>query len=209
MTESRRRSQRISRTELIRESREILQGCGVGNHARSAFIREISTEVVGLQRPIFLQLQPKLLPHDTEAWDNAFCVVLRFLKRYKLAFTLATIGVEAGEQARDDGTKFTLAGLLSNRQPRLPFPERVLQSEYGDSKYANPILKEPQSPWEHPKHLIGYTTLPQKEGPSGLAAGAKPSFTTPVSAKGDVSGSDSDDDFSSDFHVDEVIPPRK
>jgi hypothetical protein len=204
MKESRLRGQRISRTELIRESRETLQRFGVGNHSRAAFIRKISSEVVGSTEPIFVQLQPKLLPHDTDAWANAFSVVFEFLKRNKMTLTLETVEVEAGDEVKGQRTKFYLPTLVSQQPPPVSFTERVLQSQFGDGQFANPILKEPPSPRQSPKHLIDFSVLPKRSPASPVPSG-KPDFTTPI----DEGGSLSDEGFSSDFHIDDVISPRK
>jgi hypothetical protein len=184
------RGQKISRTDLIRESRETLQRAGVGNHSRAAFIREITSEVVPSDQPIFVQLQPKLLPHDTEAWANAFSVACQFLTVHKLALTLETCQVEAPDVVRDQGTFFAFHRLLTKRPPKLSFPDRVSQSQFAGTEPGSPASQGSPSPRQSPS----------------FRKGSKPGFGTPVD---DGEFSASEDDFSSDFHIDDILPPRK
>jgi hypothetical protein len=197
----------------MNEARETLQRAGVGNHSRAAYIRGISSVITGRRAPIFVQLQPKLLPHDTEAWENAFSVVCQYLIIHKLALTLETCRIEAHDLVRDQGTVYSCSRLLTTRPPRLGFAQRVKESRLVDNQFANPVVEEEsyqsqtETQSQSPTHLIDLAALPKKDEPAtppSFAGAAKRSFTTPVDEL-----SDPEDDFSSDFHIDDIIPPRK
>jgi hypothetical protein len=212
MSGSQLRGQRISRTNLICESRETLQRFGVGNHSRAAFVRKVASEVVGSKASIFIPLQPKFLDHATDAWESAFWVALDFLKRRKMSLTLETIRVEAGDEFLGEGKHFSLATLLSKRPPLLSFTERVLQSQFGDAQFADPRLRQGESRQQSPKHSPDSTALAKKTGAvSPGAGGGKPDFTTPFGDGTDDERDlgDTEEEFSSDFHIDEVLHTRK
>lgn len=101
------RGQRISRSDLIKEARGVLKEAGVGNNSRAKYIRMISEEVVGSDKPIFCQLQPNLKPHESQAWLSAFALVFQYLAENKLVETRHTIETEfgQGEVLEDIGTQ--------------------------------------------------------------------------------------------------------
>ena len=96
-TKARLRGQRISRQELIEESREVLEDKGVANNIRAKFITEIAKVVTGSDEPLYAQLQPKIIQHDSEAWIKAFILVFQYLKDYELPVTVSAMECEFGQ----------------------------------------------------------------------------------------------------------------
>jgi hypothetical protein len=131
------RGQRISRTELIQECRDALSWAGADNHWQAVYFRRLAAEVVGLDNPVFVKLQPRVHGGAPPAWSRAYAVALGFLLRHRLALSAETIALEgfrAAPDAAEPAPPFPdVAGALS---PRLPFPHRVAA-----------LLSLPPPPW--------------------------------------------------------------
>lgn len=131
------RGQRISRPELIKESRAVLEDKGVGNNSRAKFITEVSKLVVGSQDIVYAQLQPKIIQHqESDAWVKAYALVFKFLRDYKCGETMGAIQEEFQQGQlpmelqgdRSGNSSRQLTSLLSRRsEKKAPFKGRVRQ----------------------------------------------------------------------------------
>ena len=127
------RGQRISRTELIAESRRVLAEAGVGNNSRARFLSEVSGLVVGSTNPSFLQLQPTISQHDSDAWLRAYELVFRFLRENGLKATIGAVESEFGQgplpqiltDGEDTGYASEFDSLLACIPRKLPFRQKV------------------------------------------------------------------------------------
>ena len=160
--ERRLRGQRISREELIEESRKTLEEAGVANNARAKFIKEVSKEVVGSRDPLYAQLQPKIIQHDSQAWIKAFALMFQYLNDNNLTETVSTIEVEFGQgplpdeiledQGVDSDKEFN--DLLAGIPKKTTFRVRV--KEYFDRIERS---KPQPKPKVHPKRKTPKKTL--------------------------------------------------
>jgi hypothetical protein len=89
------RGQRISRRDLILESKERLKECGVDNRQHAYYSRLLAEAVVGNPNPLFAQRQPKKPKSaETVAWKEAYAIAIQFLKDFQLNETLTALKVE-------------------------------------------------------------------------------------------------------------------
>lgn len=144
------RGQRISRQELIEESRRVLDEAGVANNARAKFVTEIARIVVGSTEPIYTQLQPKIIQHDTQAWVKAFALMFQYLNDHNLTETIAAIEAEFGQgplpnevledQGIDSDTQMN--ELLAGIPKETPFRARVL--EFMERNAKPKVIQKPK-----------------------------------------------------------------
>jgi hypothetical protein len=89
------RGQRISRRDLVLESKQRLKECGVDNRQHAYYSRLLAESVVGNPNALFAQRQPKK-PKSEEnvAWREAYAIAIQFLKDFDLHETLGTVKVE-------------------------------------------------------------------------------------------------------------------
>ena len=170
MMNRRLRGQRISRQELIEESRKVLDAAGVANNARAKFVTEIARIIVGTPEPIYTQLQPKIIQHDTQAWIKAFALMFQYLNDHNLTETIAAIEAEFGQgplpnevledQGIDSNRQFN--ELLAGIPKKMPFKARVLEFMERTEK-PKPV----QKPKLQPKRKT-----PKKESPKGAQRSA-------------------------------------
>lgn len=131
---SRTRGQRISRPELIRDSRAALIQAGVGNHSRALFVSEISRDVVGSEHPAYAQLQPHIKKRDTEAWERAYVIVNQYLALHNLKITLDTTTIETRvpppkPSLEDSTADEQLGDLLDSAPPKLRVKDRIAKAK--------------------------------------------------------------------------------
>jgi hypothetical protein len=89
------RGQRISRRDLILESKQRLTECGVDNRQHAYYSRLLAEAVTGNPNPLFAQRQPKKPKSaETVAWKEAYAIAIQFLKDFALNETLTTLKVE-------------------------------------------------------------------------------------------------------------------
>jgi hypothetical protein len=131
---TRNRGQRITRPELIRDSRAALIQAGVGNHARAQFVFEISKVVIGSDPHVYAQLQPHIRKHETEAWQRAYFIVYQYLTDHKFDITLKTTRFERqadlpSEPQDDLSADEQLGGLLESAPGKMPVKERIAKAK--------------------------------------------------------------------------------
>jgi hypothetical protein len=89
------RGQRISRRDLVLESKQCLKECGVDNRQHAYYSRLLAEAVVGNPNPLFAQRQPKKPKSaETVAWKEAYAIAIQFLKDFDLNETLTTVKAE-------------------------------------------------------------------------------------------------------------------
>jgi hypothetical protein len=215
---ARRRGQRISRSDLIRDSRSALIQAGVGDHTRARFIRLVSEEVVGSRNPHYSQLQPRIVPHPrNRAWDLAYALIYQYLTEHNLSVTLETTTVETGAAApasvRSDSTaEDQLSDLLDSAPPKVPVAERIVQAkraaEAAKRKAAGQSgakVEKPAGEKETPKK----PSTPVKKKPLQKRPTGKQSeqslkvVVSPPARKGQ-----GDDSEASDFIIEDIRAPK-
>jgi hypothetical protein len=98
------------------------------------YFRRLATEVVGLDNPVFVKLQPRIHKAAAPAWASAYAIVLDFLARYGLALATETVALEGFQTIPEPAGPFP--DVLGAMAPRLPFPHRVAA-----------LLNLPAPPW--------------------------------------------------------------
>jgi hypothetical protein len=135
----RSRAQRISRSDLVRDSRSALIQAGVGDHTRARFIRLVSSEVVGSRHPLYAQLQPHVIPHrGNRAWDRAYAMIFQYLTEHGLDVTLETTSVETNQAppksfASDSTADEQFDELMEFAPPKSTVAERIAKSRKPNS----------------------------------------------------------------------------
>jgi hypothetical protein len=216
---ARLRGQRISRAELIAESREVLNAAGVRNHSRALLLSLASGEVIASGDPQFAQLQPHVVKRDSAAWVRAFALVTQFLAERQLKVTLDTADVEhrEGTAAVSDSSssaEVQLTGLLEGAPPKRSLQEKIS----GGDRKPRTVATPPPAPVEKeepPKRkgaatrkaaatakgkARGGTATPQKENKAGVV------FISSPSKQQDIP---SDSELQSDFVIEEIRPREK
>jgi hypothetical protein len=132
---SRVHGQRISRPELVLESRAYLERAGVANNLRAEFISHVARLVVKNPNPLFAQHQPATAESQLTAlyWADAYDLVARFLSDNKLAFTRGTADTELPafvgrlgySTSGPSSEPHQLQDLVSSSDGGKDFPERV------------------------------------------------------------------------------------
>ena len=150
------RGQRISRAELIAESRAVLAEAGVGNNSRARFLSEVSGLVVKSDNPSFIQLQPTISQHDSDAWLRAYELVFRFLRENGLKETLGAVENEFAQgplprvltDNKDTGYQRDFDSLLACIPKKLPFKQKVRDwmREMRNAKTNKPAPPVPEVP---------------------------------------------------------------
>jgi hypothetical protein len=216
---ARLRGQRISRAELIAESREVLNGAGVRNHSRALLLSLASSDVIASGDPLFAQLQPHVVKRDSEAWVRAFGLVTQFLAERGLKVTLDTADVEhrQGPHAVSESSssaEVQLTGLLDAAPPKRSIQEKIAGTDRKPRTVATPP-PAPVEKEEPPKRKgaaarkgaasakgkpRGGTTTPQKESKGGVVF---------ISSPGKQQDIPSDSELQSDFVIEEIRPREK
>jgi hypothetical protein len=93
---SRVHGQRISRDDLVTETRAELNRVGVTSHLRAQYISSVATVVVENPNPLFAPHQPKVqvLNLEIRSWADAYRLAAQFLDENKLQLTRTTADVE-------------------------------------------------------------------------------------------------------------------
>jgi hypothetical protein len=215
---ARLRGQRISRAELITESREVLNAAGVRNHSRALLLSLASTEVIASGDPQFAQLQPHVVKRDSAAWVRAFALVTQFLAERQLKVTLDTADIEHREAAAAVGdssssAEVQLTGLLEGAPPKRSLQEKIASTDRKLPAAATP--PPPAEKEEPPKRkgaagrrgaaaakgkARGVTSTPPKDGKGGVVF---------ISSPGKHQDIPSDSELQSDFVIEEIRPKEK
>lgn len=88
------KKQVISREDLIKQSQDVLKQKGVENHSKAQYANEISKILIKNNNHIFFQQQPNVTAPKNKAWDEAFLIVLSYLKQLKLDYTVECLNRE-------------------------------------------------------------------------------------------------------------------
>jgi hypothetical protein len=129
-----RRPPRLSESELIEESHQVLTAAGVRNHLRAQFVHGLSQAVIGNPSPRLNHLQAKLLPATTIAWKRAYQIVLQFLDQNNLVCTKSAFEAESPNTKRELVVSVTpdiLRSLVKPRELRLVGRENVRPATSG------------------------------------------------------------------------------
>lgn len=89
---SRRFPRQPGREELFRKTNDRLEKCGIPKHTQANYSYQIARYVVG--NSDFEGIQPKIKVRKSQAWTQAFYLVLSFLKEYQMDLTSKTIKIE-------------------------------------------------------------------------------------------------------------------
>jgi hypothetical protein len=166
---ARLRGQRISRDELIRESRDVLKNAGVRHHSRALLLSWASAEVITSDNPAFRQLQPQVLKRDSTPWVRAYAIVSQFLKEHGLAITLATAATENGGALPEvfdaaSSADSQLSGIIETAPPKRTIGQIVARTQTTPPRQRPALLDLPeinlrrdQSP--SPRSILDYDAL--------------------------------------------------
>jgi hypothetical protein len=194
------RGQRISKAELIRESREVLDKAGVRRHSRAEFLKLVSAAVHESDNPLFLKLKPTVHSQNSNAWTLSYSFILQYLTQFNLNSTLETF-------ERESQTPITPAELedpLAHIPPAIPFKDRVdaLAPRFKrPPRSPSPRAakkRKPRTPLQKRPTKPASTTPRQSTVRSPVLKVTSPSRSRPT-------------DFDIDFVVEEIIekPKRK
>jgi hypothetical protein len=219
------RGQRISRNELIQESRDVLKNSGVRYHSRALLLSLATSEVISSEDPAFQQLHPRILERNTTPWVNAYAIVLQYLAEHNLSITLDTAGIEKGERfptTSDSGltADSRLQELIEAAPPKrkvsqivsagkqspeieLPKPRNPSRRSGLDSETLNAVKTATRtSPVSEKKEVVKGKTVkartPRREEKTNLLHISSP--------RRKVHEITSDSDFHSDFVIEEIRP---
>lgn len=88
------KKQVISREDLIKQSQDELKKKGVEFHSKAQYANEISKLLIKNQKHIFFQQQPKVTPPKNKSWDEAYLIVIEYLKQLKMNYTIECLNRE-------------------------------------------------------------------------------------------------------------------
>jgi hypothetical protein len=216
---ARLRGQRISRAELIAESREVLNAAGARNHSRARLLSLASSDVIASGDPLFAQLQPHVVKRESTAWIRAFALVTQFLAERSLRVTLETTEVENRQPQRavadsSSSAEVQLSGLLEGAPPKRSLQEKIA---------ATPTDRKPP-PAATPPTPVEKEEPPKRKGAGtrkgAAAAKGKPrgGTSTPqkenkgvvfISSPGKHQDIPSDSELQSDFVIEEIRPRER
>jgi hypothetical protein len=221
MATAKLRGQRISRPELIAESRVVLAKAGVGNRSRANVLCEVTSEVVHSTNPVLTSLQPRVLTRDTDAWQRAFGLAFQYLEEHQMSRTLQTCATEKGDTTKlerqlstaDEQFSSLLPSRLSAKVlppidlPDIPVKQGSPSPRLIDFDAINIPGKSPPKPDVEPKKK---SSAPQKR-PTGTAATPKKSQKPKlvIESPRDFDGFPTDSDQQSDCVIEEVSPSRR
>jgi hypothetical protein len=228
---ARLRGQRISRAELIAESREVLNGAGVRNHSRARLLSLASSEVIASGDPLFSQLQPHVAKRDSAAWLRAFALVTQFLAERGLKVTLGTTEVENREPPGAIGdssssAEVQLTGLLEAAPPKRSIQEKMAGTDRKPPTAAAPAAAAAAAAAATPSPSAEKEEPPKRKAAAtrkgAAAAKGKPraaGASTPqkeskgnvvfISSPGKHLDIPSDSELQSDFVIEEIRPREK
>lgn len=140
----------IPREELVKDSARYLEEKGHGNKMRAHYLQLLSNEVIGSSRPEFRHLQAHIQEPISDAWDNAYHLVLEYLKDNGLNFTQKVLMAELNDLQLSEPTNYPnktseeyLDELFSiSNEERTPFSERVEQFISAVSENKNETTDE-------------------------------------------------------------------
>lgn len=84
----------------------MLDRCGVEMQTQAQFTYEISKHVIGSYDFMFSSLQPEVKIRNDEAWKRAYVLAFKYLQKYEMKTTLATVEKEFAGQEIPTNAKF-------------------------------------------------------------------------------------------------------
>jgi hypothetical protein len=228
---ARLRGQRISRDELIVESREVLKNAGVTNHSRALLLSGATAELIKSDNPAFQQLRPRVLKRNSIPWIRAYAIIAQYLEEHRLPITLETIQTENGGpiQAVNDAASSAdsqlsdaiaaapeKASVAENVRQLQNRPRPVIEVGKSESASPEPVVEEkevkaepsPVREEEKPQPTKRKRSAPKKTAGKGKVR------TTPrreavlcISSPGRTPDDiPSDSELQSDFVIEEIRP---
>ena len=135
-----------SKKELLEKTSAELERCGVEMQTQAQFTYEIGKHVIGSRDFRFLSLQPEVKLREDEAWSRAYVLVFKYLQKYDMKTTLATIEREFLGKAIPSNAKFLrrqsapdhISKLIQSHKP-ISFHRRV--AKFAGVKIETPPAK--------------------------------------------------------------------
>jgi hypothetical protein len=168
--------QRISRAELVVESRAELEQSGAANFLRGEYISEVCKLVVNNPEPLFAPHQPQVrasrLTHPH--WANAYELVAKFLIDNKLELTQATADREfpaiKGRRSAAHGAlplDAQIRDLMASSDHSQDFSDRVRKHAEADAQPRTPERASPKGKSGSPRKVMRRRKGTPDEKPKG------------------------------------------
>lgn len=92
------------RHSMNSEITKVMQRNGANSVLHARYIRELGKSLCSSKDPVTLKYKPKLKIIDKDkAWDKALCLVVSYLRRYKMDSTLSSMRDEGATIPKDTG----------------------------------------------------------------------------------------------------------
>lgn len=150
-----------SKKELLEQTSAELERCGVEMQTQAQFTYEIGKQVIGSRDARFFSLQPELKIRSEEAWNRAYVLVFKYLQKYDMKTTLATIEREFLGKAIPKDTKFL------RRQSPIDHMSNLLES-YKASSFQHRVAKFAGIPIESQAQPSVQSVAPKMKSPKVL-----------------------------------------
>jgi hypothetical protein len=165
---ARLRGQRISRAELIKEGRDVLEAAGVRNHSRAVLLSRATSEVIASDNPLFAQLRPRVGRRDGEPWARAYALVLQYLTERGFGVTLDTAAVEngaalAGRGGAPSPSDEQLSAAIGAAPPKRSVAQILAARQKSTPKRPPPLvlpdIEPPRDRSPSPRSVLDYDAL--------------------------------------------------
>ena len=116
--------------ELDRKTREAVDKAGGSWHLQAMLLRDLADVISTEENEKLESLKRPPVIEDSEAWGEAICLCLAFLRRCRMKETIATMQLEVGNLPRDVGYSKgseidgVFKELLRNKK-KIPIEDRV------------------------------------------------------------------------------------
>jgi hypothetical protein len=227
---ARLRGQRISRPELIQESREVIKKAGVEDHSRALLLSRLGIEVLASSNPAFAQLRPRTLVRDSPQWKTAYAIVFQYLTEQRLTITISTASTEGVSppaiSAQSSSTADErLTDLIESAPPKrtiqkgvVSIPKQPSVEPLKQQSTVPPVVEKPEKTEEKvAQEAPKRKGQAQRKGGKAVKTSRRTSSTTPkkenrpdilfISSPGNTPQDiPSDSDLQSDFVIEEIRP---
>lgn len=180
----------VSKEELLQRTRQTLTEKGVDYVSQSKYVVKIAEEVVGFDEPIFSSIQPEIKIRDSNAWNQAYSIIMTFLQENGMEQTINAIDIELQGQQIPDGDPNTKAEdflkpllKISNQLKRKTFSARVAEFT---GKYSQRRAAKKSGATQNIQNEQTYQPPQTQKRPTSKAPAQtkpEPSRTQPVSNK--------------------------
>lgn len=94
----------LKQQRLEEESQIAIEKAGGHNFLQAEFYRKFAERAIGNDEPILSRVQPDInINMNNEAWRQAVCVTLAYLKRFKMEESIATLRTEFKDTPNKSG----------------------------------------------------------------------------------------------------------